>query len=119
MPRRRRDAKRRAVLALTPQLHLALTVGPMDNGPTDELLVEVYSAHREQLLAESITGGDLPWAWWAYEPHVPDDLRGERLELYEVAPGEPATDPTDRLAALDLEERRAAWLAANPERKPR
>lgn len=94
--------------ALTPRLCLALTIGPIpgrDDDLSDGLLREVWTEHRARLLA-SHPADSQPWAFWAFEPSVPDSLRGQRPRLVEV-------DVDDDRAAEDpdLDFRRAAWLA--------
>lgn len=107
MPPRKRTGKRRPI-ALDARRMLALTIGP-DPSPqaeADDVLVQVYAQHRDTLLRDE-PPGRRPWAFWAYEPDVPDELRAERPALRPV--GAPGRD------RLELEERRRAWLAANPD----
>jgi len=107
VPRRsRRSRQPRA--ALTPRVCLALTIGPTpirDDDLDDAILREAWGEHRARLIASHPLDSQ-PWAWWAFEPGVPDSLRGQRPRL--VA----ADVDNDRAAeAPDLDFRRAAWLA--------
>lgn len=77
--------------ALTLRLHLALTVGPTpirDDDLDDRVLREAWVEHRARLLASHPLDSQ-PWAWWVFEPGVPEWLRGQRPQLVEVAGGNP------------------------------
>jgi hypothetical protein len=60
--------------------------------------------HRERLLEDEST----PWAYWYFEPEVPEELREQRPVLRPVDDGQ---DPEAiRVEREALEARRAAWL---------
>lgn len=108
-PRARRD-KRSIALALTAPRMLALTVGP-DPGPrarteSDEVLARLWSEHRERILAD-YSPGTRPWAYWYFEPDVPEELREERPVLRPVDEGDPSAIRAER---EHLEAARREWL---------
>ena len=94
--------QRRHRLALSPQRIIDLVIGPRPFvGEPDDVLRALYREHAQR------EGADHSWwAWWRFEPHVPEALRGERPKLYPVEDGERV-----RRERADLEARRAAWLA--------
>jgi hypothetical protein len=105
MPRRARRDKRRRV-ALTPARALALTIGPDPlQAESDEVLVKVWEEHRDRLVDDH-RAGHRPWAWWYFEPEVPQRLRGGRPKLVPVDEVAPARDEREVLEA-----RRVAWIA--------
>lgn len=87
---------------------LALTIGPRPGvvDVEDHVLATAWAAYGA-LLMDGYGPSSRPWGWWAFEPGVPDELRGERPQLVPVEDGE-----QDRAKRADLEVRRAAWLAA-------
>ncbi len=99
---------RRARFALSPRLDLAVTIGPTpgrDDDLLDDLLREVWREHRAWFLARC-EPRSRPWAWWRFEPAVPDVLRATRPMLY--APGEAESRRRDE---ADVTASRRAWLA--------
>jgi hypothetical protein len=118
MPSRRLKprAKPRQRTDLTPLTALALTNGPSPvlpgevSWPPDDLFRALWVEHRDALMATQ-SPGTAPWAFWAYEPDVPDDLRTERPLLREAADEPAGSTPAERAAEEDLAERRRLWLA--------
>lgn len=90
---------------------LALTVGPRPGSthPTDEQLRAAWEVYGGYLLADC-PPTLRPWAWWAFEPHVPADLRAERPALHPAEDAEAVRQARD-----DLDQRRADWLAVQAE----
>jgi hypothetical protein len=109
MPRRQRKAKRRDELTLSRML--ALTIGPDPrNGESDDVLEAVYELHRDRVLVDS-SPGTRPWAFWAFEPGVPADLRAERPELRrDEGDGDHGHH---RRVEADLDRRRGDFLQEN------
>lgn len=78
--------------------HLALTIGPDLRG------------HRGRLLADE-PPGKRPWAFWAFEPGVPADLRAERPELRrDEGDGDHEHREHHRRVEADLARRRCDFL---------
>jgi hypothetical protein len=84
---------------------LALTVGPWGEEPDDDVLAEAWQAYGV-LLVDAYPPDRRPWAFWRFEPGVPDDLRGVRA-------GPDPVEDAERVRGdrADLARRRAAWLA--------
>ena len=81
---------------------LALTLGPHPlHGLDDATLAAAWPEHRDRLLAD-YPATHRPWAWWRFEPAVPEELRAPR----------PALRPVGRPAPPSLDLERAAWLAS-------
>jgi len=72
------------------------------------VLKRSWEGARSYLLAEARDGR--PWAFWAYEKAIPDELRGDRPALRPVG--------TARADDDDLEARRRAWLRDHEEDHP-
>lgn len=86
---------------------VALAIGPRpgDDQPSDDVLRAAWLEHRDRILAGDLFGGR-PWAFWRFEPGVPDDLRGARLGLV------PLDGEVDRREAVRvLEQARTIWLS--------
>lgn len=111
MPRRKRQSKRVGA-ALTLGRYLDLTLGPHPTrGEDDRTLALVWAHHRERLLEDQPP----PWAYWAYEPEVPEELREQRPVLRPVDDGQSAKHQDQDPEAIRrereaLEARRVAWL---------
>jgi hypothetical protein len=110
MPRRRRTSKRRDELTL--DWMIALTLGPPPGrGEPDEALEDAYRLHRARLL-DSYPPDRRPWAFWAFEPDVPAELRGGRPALRPVHDDERQElgEHEWQLADAELARRRRDWL---------
>jgi hypothetical protein len=121
VPRRRvtKSKRRTARTELTLQRMLDLTLGPdavLPGAPSrsepDDVLREVYFANDAYLL-DVPTPESLPWAFWEFEPDVPDDLREGRPLLHDLTDG-PSRDE-EAAEEADRERRRRIWLASRPE----
>lgn len=114
MPRRVRRQRVGGPIPYTLDVVLALSLGPHPSAKpgdrkhfTDEQLRQAWVLFAPRLLA--CGPAHTHWAYWAFDPAVPDDLRAERPGL---APLD--LDTTD----TDLEARRAAWLASRDNNTP-
>lgn len=87
---------------------LALRIGPSPIGDSlpDEALRAAWREHRDRLLADE-PRGSRPWAWWRFEPGIPERLRTHRPVLVKVDADEPAAGADDDRADVV----RAAWLS--------
>jgi len=114
VPRRRRTSKRRDELTLGRML--ALTAGPdLRGGESDNVLAGVYELHRDRLLADC-PPGTRPWAFWAFEPGVPADLRAERPVLRRDEGDGDGDHGHHRRVEADLDRRRGDFLQENTTR---
>jgi hypothetical protein len=86
---------------------LALTIGPVPGDTTiPDATLEAAWLLYGVLLLDGYPPERRPWAWWAFESDIPDELRGERPQLI------PLDQAAERRRELeDLEHRRAVWLA--------
>ena len=116
MPRRVRR-KRTGGVPWRGALALALSHGPdplakpgdQNYFAADELR-EAWAVHGARILRDS-RPDRRPWGFWAFDPSVPDDLRGDRPRLHRTG-----ADASKTQAAREaLEAARAAWLGqTNP-----
>lgn len=98
--------QRRLRIEWTPDVVIALTIGPTPgrSTPTDKTLRAAWEAAAAYLLVDC-PPDRRPWAWWRFEPGVPQELRGERPTLYPVEHA-----GRMRVESHGLEVHRAAWL---------
>lgn len=92
-------------------MQMALELGPDPRSPlTGAQLREAWERYGRVVLRNWAADHDdtsRPWAWWAFDPSVPDLLRAERPRLRPVG----SRTDADRRERELIEQARTRWLA--------